>query len=89
LNIRQINLETLQITTPNLLPEYYYTNIYMWFAQVELVPKISLDMPAELVEDLRKHVGDDHKFVSLADAVRTACRKLLDQLDEIDARHGR
>ena len=53
------------------------------------MPKISLDMPAELVEDLRKHVGDDYKFVSLADAVRTACRKLLDQLDEIDARHGR
>jgi Arc/MetJ-type ribon-helix-helix transcriptional regulator len=53
------------------------------------MPKISLDMPAELVEDLRKHVGDDRKFVSLADAVRTACRKLLDLLDEIDARHGR
>ena len=53
------------------------------------MPKISLDMPAELVEDLKKHVGDDYKFVSLADAVRTACRKLLDQLDEIDARHGR
>ena len=52
------------------------------------MPKISLDMPAELVDDLRKHVGDEHKFVSLADAVRTACRKLLDQLDEIDARHG-
>lgn len=57
--------------------------------QQQFVPKISLDMPAELVEDLRKHVGDEHKFVSLADAVRTACRKLLDQLDEIDARHGR
>lgn len=35
------------------------------------MPKISLDMPAELVEDLRKHVGDERKFVSLADAVRT------------------
>ena len=89
MNIRQINLETLQIAMLILLPEYYYTNIYMWLAQVKHVPKISLDMPAELVEDLRKHVGDDHKFVSLADAVRTACRKLLDQLDEIDARHGR
>ena len=33
------------------------------------MPKISLDMPAELVEDLRKHVGDEYKFVSLADAV--------------------
>jgi Arc/MetJ-type ribon-helix-helix transcriptional regulator len=46
-------------------------------------------MPAELVEDLRLHVGDDKKFVSMADAVRTACRKLLDQLDLIDQMHGR
>ncbi|HIG20864.1 MAG: CopG family transcriptional regulator [Methanobacteriota archaeon] len=53
------------------------------------MPKISLDMPNELLEDLRVHVGDDKKFVSVADAVRTACRKMLDQLDSIDARHGR
>ncbi len=53
------------------------------------MPKISLDMPNELLEDLRNHVGDDKKFVSLADSIRTACRKLLDQLDEVDARHGR
>jgi len=46
-------------------------------------------MPAELVEDLKLHVGDDKKFVSLADAIRTACRKLLDQLDSIDLMHGR
>ncbi|MAP42518.1 MAG: CopG family transcriptional regulator [Euryarchaeota archaeon] len=53
------------------------------------MPKVSLDMPEQLMTDLRTHVGDDGKFVSLADAIRTACRKLLDQLDEIDARHGR
>ena len=53
------------------------------------VPKVSLDIPNELLEDLRLHVGDDKKFVSLADAVRTACRKLLDQLDAIDEMHGR
>jgi Arc/MetJ-type ribon-helix-helix transcriptional regulator len=53
------------------------------------MPKVSLDMPSELLEDLRIHVGDDKKFVSVADAIRTACRKLLDQLDTIDARHGR
>ena len=53
------------------------------------MPKISLDMPAELLNDLKEHTGDDKKFVSLADAVRTACRKLLDQLDEIEQRHGR
>ena len=46
-------------------------------------------MPAELMNDLKEHTGDSKKFVSLADAVRTACRKLLDQLDEIDMRHGR
>ena len=51
--------------------------------------KISLDMPGELLEDIRLHVGDDRKFVSLADAIRTACRKMLDHLDEVDARHGR
>lgn len=53
------------------------------------MPKVSLDMPTELVEDLKIHVGDSKKFVSFADAIRTACRKLLDQLDEIDNRHGR
>ncbi|MDG1539477.1 MAG: CopG family transcriptional regulator [Candidatus Poseidonia sp.] len=46
-------------------------------------------MPRELVEDLKQHIGEDKKFVSLADAVRSACRKLLDQLDEIDRRQGR
>ena len=48
-----------------------------------------MDIPNELLEDLRLHVGEDKKFVSLADAVRTACRKLLDQLDAIDEMHGR
>lgn len=53
------------------------------------MPKISLDVPGHLLDDLKKHVGDDGKFVSVADAVRTACRKMLDQLDVIDERHGR
>mgnify|MGYP006113562251 CR=1 FL=1 len=53
------------------------------------MPKVSLDMPAEIIGDLRLHVGDERKFISLADAIRTACRKLLDQLDDIDSRHGR
>ena len=53
------------------------------------MPKISLDVPRQLLDDLRIHVGDEGKFVSVADAVRTACRKMLDHLDEIDARHGR
>ena len=53
------------------------------------MPKISLDMPNELLDDLKEHVGDNHKFVSVADAIRSACRKMLDQLDAIDQRHGR
>lgn len=53
------------------------------------MPKISLDMPAEIIADLKLHVGDEKKYISLADAVRTACRRLLDQLDDIDRRHGR
>ena len=53
------------------------------------MPKVSLDMPAEILSDIKNHVGDEKKFVSVADAIRTACRKLLDQLDEIDIRNGR
>ena len=53
------------------------------------MPKISLDMPEQLLCDLRNHVGDEGKFISLADAIRSACRKMLDHLDIIDQRHGR
>tara|TARA_Y100000814_G_scaffold224979_1_gene168943 strand:+ start:91 stop:270 length:180 start_codon:yes stop_codon:yes gene_type:complete len=53
------------------------------------MPKISLDMPEHIIQDLKLHVGDDKKYISLADAIRTACRRLLDQLDAIDERHGR
>ena len=53
------------------------------------MPKVSLDMPQQLLDDLKVHVGDEGKFVSVADAIRTACRKMLAQLDAIDARHGR
>ena len=53
------------------------------------MPKISLDMPEHIIQDLKLHVGDKKKYVSLADAIRTACRRLLDQLDAIDERRGR
>ena len=53
------------------------------------MPKVSLDMPMELKSDLERHVGDEGKFVSLADAIRTACRKMLDHLDDVDRRAGR
>lgn len=53
------------------------------------MPKISVDIPEELLSDLDEHVGDDGKFVNRSDAIRTSIRKTLDLLDEIDARHGR
>ena len=68
-----------------LLSEY----INMLFVAPQAMPKVSLDMPQQLLDDLKVHVGDEGKFVSVADAIRTACRKMLDQLDAIDARHGR
>ncbi len=54
-----------------------------------IMPKISLDIPSELLDDIKTHVGDKKKFISVADAVRTACRKMLDQLDSIDEFRGR
>ncbi|MDB2263547.1 Transcriptional regulator, contains Arc/MetJ-type RHH (ribbon-helix-helix) DNA-binding domain [Halorubrum ezzemoulense] len=53
------------------------------------MPKISVEIPAELLADLDDHVGDDGKFVNRSDAVRASIRKTLDLLDEIDARHDR
>ncbi|MFC6873894.1 MULTISPECIES: ribbon-helix-helix domain-containing protein [Halobellus] len=53
------------------------------------MPKISVEIPAELLEDLDDHVGDGGKFVNRSDAVRASIRKTLDILDEIDSRHGR
>jgi len=53
------------------------------------MPKISLDIPQELMDDLMAHIGKDKKFISQSDAIRTAIRKMLDSLDEIDERHGR
>lgn len=53
------------------------------------MPKISVDIPEELLSDLNKHVGDDKKFVNQSDAIRASIRKTLDLLDEIDDRHGR
>ncbi|NHJ01114.1 MAG: CopG family transcriptional regulator [Candidatus Heimdallarchaeota archaeon] len=52
------------------------------------MPKISVDVPQHILDDIKNHIGDDKKFVSLSDAVRTALRKLLDDLDAIDKRQG-
>ena len=75
----------LSRNTPVLLSEY----INSLFVRLRGMPKVSLDVPQQLLDDLKIHVGDGAKFVSVADAIRTACRKMLDQLDAIDARHGR
>ena len=88
MNIITLNARLASVSNM-IFTGYSLTNIYVWFTGGGTMPKISLDMPQELADDLRIHVGDDKKFVSLADAVRTACRKMLDQLDSIDLRHGR
>ena len=53
------------------------------------MPKISVEIPQELLDDLDAHVGDEGKFVNRSDAIRASIRKTLDVLDEIDERHGR
>ncbi|MFB6160703.1 MAG: ribbon-helix-helix domain-containing protein [Haloferacaceae archaeon] len=53
------------------------------------MPKISVEMPAELLADLDDHVGEEGKFVNRSEAIRASVRKTLDRLDEIDAQHGR
>jgi hypothetical protein len=53
------------------------------------MPKISVEIPQELLSDLDSHVGDDGKYVNRSEAVRASIRKNLDILDEIDERHGR
>ncbi|WP_246984705.1 ribbon-helix-helix domain-containing protein [Halorientalis marina] len=53
------------------------------------MPKISVEVPQELLDDLDAHVGEEGKFVNRSEAIRASIRKTLDTLDEIDARHGR
>jgi Arc/MetJ-type ribon-helix-helix transcriptional regulator len=53
------------------------------------MPKVTVDIPQHIIDDVNDHVGDGKKFVNFSDAVRTALRKMLDQLDEIDLRRGR
>ncbi|WP_092817326.1 ribbon-helix-helix domain-containing protein [Halopenitus malekzadehii] len=53
------------------------------------MPKVSVEIPQELLNDLDEHVGDEGKFVNRSDAIRASIRKTLDTLDQIDKRHGR
>jgi len=55
----------------------------------EPMPKVTVEIPQHIVDDLNTHVGDGKKFVSFSDAIRTALRKMLDHLDEVDMRRGR
>jgi len=53
------------------------------------MPKISVEVPAELLDDLDDHVGEEGKFVNRSEAIRASIRKTLDILDDIDERQGR
>ena len=53
------------------------------------MPKISVEVPAELLNDIDRHVGEDGKFVNRSEAIRASVRKTLDILDDIDERQGR
>lgn len=61
----------------------------IFLCKYERMPKVSVEIPQELLDDLDEHMGDDGKFVNRSDAIRASVRKTLDLLDEIDARHGR
>ena len=53
------------------------------------MPKISVEIPEELLANLDEHAGDEKKFVNRSDAIRASIRKTLDVLDEINQRHRR
>jgi Arc/MetJ-type ribon-helix-helix transcriptional regulator len=53
------------------------------------MPKVTVEIPQHIIDDVNAHVGNGKKFINFSDAVRTALRKMLDQLDEVDRRRGR
>jgi hypothetical protein len=53
------------------------------------MPKVSVEMVQELLNNLGLHVGSDGKIVNRSEAVRASIRKTLDVMDETDPRHGR
>lgn len=67
----------------------YSQDITLIFFKEYIMTKISVEIPQEILDDIREHVGQDKKFVNLSDAIRSACRRLLDSLDDIDKRYGR
>ena len=53
------------------------------------MPKVTVEIPEELLVDLDEHVGPEKKFVNRSEAIRGSIRKTLDLLYEVDARHDR
>ena len=39
------------------------------------MPKVSVEIPPELLDDLDEHVSDEGKFVNRSDAIRVSIRK--------------
>ncbi len=81
--------QIIKILTFYTLVLKYYPNTTGVFPEGYKMPKISVEIPQHILDDLNEHIGDDKKFVNLSDSIRTACRKMLDMMDEIDRRHGR
>lgn len=61
----------------------------MFLCEYERMPKVSVEIPQELPDDLDEYAGDDGAFLNRSDAIRASIRKTLDMLDEVDQRHGR
>jgi len=53
------------------------------------MPKVSVEIPQHIIDDLQKHIGSDKKFLNLSEAIRSGLRKLLDKMDEIDKQEKR
>jgi Arc/MetJ-type ribon-helix-helix transcriptional regulator len=53
------------------------------------MPKVTVEVPQHMLDDLEEHIGDNKKFINWSDAIRTSIRKTLDMIDDIDARHDR
>jgi Arc/MetJ-type ribon-helix-helix transcriptional regulator len=66
-----------------------YNTLKRLLSEYERMPKVSVEIPQELLDDLDEHVGDEGKFVNRSDVIRASIRKTLNLLDEIDERHGR
>lgn len=53
------------------------------------MPKITVEIPQHLLDDMDYHIGAGKKFVNRSDAIRTSIRKMLDLMDKIDEKQGR